>query len=124
MKILILRENFSFFEYQHNFKITQAAALAQSVRVFTLHAEGWMFESQPSGKPCIFYCLPELEGTKDYSTQVDPDILGICRNRCLFNQNNPGDTDMLHLFKLLMEENELSSPGNVDEATTYFFQSR
>ena len=62
------------------------------------------------------YCLPELEGTKDYSTQVDPDILGICRNRCLFNQNNPGDTDMLHLFKLLMEENELSSPGNVDEA--------
>ena len=70
----------------------------------------------PSGKPCILYCLPELEGTKDYSTQVDPDILGICRNRCLFNQNNPGDTDMLHLFKLLMEENELSSPGNVDEA--------
>ncbi|XP_078315814.1 uncharacterized protein LOC111130525 [Crassostrea virginica] len=52
----------------------------------------------PSGKPCILYCLPELEGTKDYSTQVDPDILGICRNRCLFNQNNPGDTDMLHLF--------------------------
>ena len=62
------------------------------------------------------YCLPELEGTKDYSMQVDPDILRICRNRCLFNQNHPGDTDMLHLFKLLKEENELSFPGNVDEA--------
>ena len=62
------------------------------------------------------YCLPELEGTKDYSTQVDPDILGICRNRSLFNQNHPGDTAMLHLFKLLKEGTELSFPGNVDEA--------
>ena len=70
----------------------------------------------PSGKPCILYCLPELEGTKDYSTQVDPDILGICRNRSLFNQNHPGDTDMLHLFKLLKEGTELSCPGNAEEA--------
>ena len=62
------------------------------------------------------YCLTELEGTKDYSTQVDPDILGICRNRSLFNQNHPGDTDMLHLFKLLKEGTELSCPGNAEEA--------
>ena len=67
------------------------------------------------GKPWILYCLPELEGTKDYSMQVDSDILGICRN-IYFNQNHPGDTDMLHLFKLQMEENEVSSPGNVGEA--------
>ena len=84
-----------------------------AVSVWNVHRIRPTRKGGPSGKPCILYCLPELEGTKDYSTQVDPDILGICRNRSLFYQNHPGDTDMLHLFKLLKYENELR---NVDEA--------
>lgn len=58
----------------------------------------------PAGKPCILYCLPELNGTKDYSVEADQHVLQICRNQCLFNRNTPNDSDMHALINLLMEE--------------------
>ncbi|XP_048752256.1 uncharacterized protein LOC125663877 [Ostrea edulis] len=70
----------------------------------------------PAGKPCILYCIPELEGTKNYSLQVDQHVLQICRNECLFHKNTPNDSDMHEFIKLLMEENTLTSPETVEEA--------
>lgn len=34
----------------------------------------------PAGKLCILYCLPELNGTKDYLVEADQHVLQICRN--------------------------------------------
>uniref|UniRef100_A0A8W8I469 Integrase core domain-containing protein n=1 Tax=Magallana gigas TaxID=29159 RepID=A0A8W8I469_MAGGI len=70
----------------------------------------------PAGKPCILYCLPELNGTKDYSVEFDQHVLQICRNQCLFNRNTPNDSDMHALINLLMEENGLILPESVEEA--------
>uniref|UniRef100_K1QBU6 Uncharacterized protein n=1 Tax=Magallana gigas TaxID=29159 RepID=K1QBU6_MAGGI len=70
----------------------------------------------PAGKPRILYCLPELNGTKDYSVEADQHVLQICRNQCLFDRNIPNDSDMHALINILMEENGLILPESVEEA--------
>lgn len=69
----------------------------------------------PAGKLCILYCLPELNGTKDYLVEADQHVLQICRNQCLFNRNTLNDSDMHALINLLMKENGLILPESVED---------
>ncbi|XP_061194505.1 uncharacterized protein LOC133202665 [Saccostrea echinata] len=78
----------------------------------------------PAGKPCILYCLPELEGTRDYSIPLDQHVLEICRNECSFNKNTPSDPDMHEFFKILMEENYIASPNCLEDACNLYVTLR
>lgn len=78
----------------------------------------------PAGKPRILYCLPELNGTKDYSVEADQHVLQICRNQCLFDRNIPNDSDMHALINILMEENGLILPESVEEAQDLYVTLR
>ena len=66
-------------------------------------------------KPCILYTMPELYNTYDYAIQVEPAIIEVCKDGCLFNQNKPSDGDMQQLLQVLMDENNLVPPNNVEE---------
>ena len=72
-------------------------------------------QNVPSGKPCILYTMPELYNTYDYAIQVEPAIIEVCKDGCLFNQNKPSNGDMQQLLQVLMDENNLVPPNNVEE---------
>ncbi|KAL3885737.1 hypothetical protein ACJMK2_025780 [Sinanodonta woodiana] len=73
-------------------------------------------QNVPSGRPCVLYTMPLLYGTQDYVTNVDPDTIIVCKDKCWLNQNKPSDPELQELFQILMEENNLEIMRSPEDA--------
>jgi len=71
----------------------------------------------PSGKPDILYFLPELTGAQHYGIPIDMDEIEIAEFMCAERQQAKGCCPAFKgLAEMIMEDEGLDVPTNVDEA--------
>ncbi len=82
-------------------------------------------QNVPSGRPCILYTLPVVYGSRDCGVDVDPIAVDACKDLTLLHQNKPSDSEMSELFQIIMDDNNMTLPDDVDDAVeTYKFLRR
>ena len=75
----------------------------------------------PSGRPDTMYFVPEITGTQDYKVAVDLDDLDVAIEMFPLDRPRYGCSPLFsELALMLMEDNELSPPSNVEEAMALY----
>lgn len=98
--------------------------LDEVVRIWNAHTIGpSRNENVPSGRPLVMYSVPELYGREDHLIAVDPVVVGLCEEECIFRQY-PCEEDIYHLCIEYMLERDIVKPHTPELALDLYLTLR
>ena len=74
----------------------------------------------PAGRPNVIYFAPERFGGRNGAMAIDQSQLNIAKPHCKKSSIFGCSEEFLQLVSITMSENNLSMPGNPDEARSLF----